>query len=114
MKESKLSNLFASLMTIEGPKSDLYQQLSPEEKALADALVELTAKVGPLDQASGIWTGYSGGSSNPVANIGVHCSHCALYKPDTSTCMILSFKVEPKGYCRFAVIPDGLVNAAGK
>lgn len=90
--------------------ADLYNQLSDEEKALADSLVALTAKVGPLDKAPGIWVGYESGPENENLSIGVKCGNCALHASE-NRCKIISQTIEPNGYCRFAVIPDGLVSA---
>ena len=89
---------------------DLYTQLSEEEKALADSLLALTAKVGPLDKAPGIWVGYESGPENENLSIGVKCGNCALHASE-NRCKIISQTIEPNGYCRFAVIPDGLVSA---
>ena len=89
---------------------DLYTQLSEEEKALADSLMTLASKVGPLDKAPGIWVGYESGPENENLSIGVKCGNCALHASD-NCCKIISQVIEPNGYCRFAVIPDGLVKA---
>lgn len=89
---------------------DLYSQLSEEEKALADSLMTLAAKVGPLDKAPGIWVGYESGPENENLSIGVKCGNCALHDSE-NRCKIISQTIEPNGYCRFAVIPDGLVSA---
>ena len=89
---------------------DLYAQLSDEEKALADSLMTLASKVGPLDKAPGIWVGYESGPENENLSIGVKCGNCALHASE-NRCKIISQTIEPNGYCRFAVIPDGLVSA---
>jgi hypothetical protein len=89
----------------------LYTKLSEEEKALADSLLALSAKVGPLDKAPGIWVGYESGPENENLSIGVKCGNCALHASE-NRCKIISQTIEPNGYCRFAVIPDGLVNAS--
>ena len=88
----------------------LYNELSLEEKALADSLLALYNKVGPLDKAKGIWVGYENGSENENASIGVKCGNCALHKSSV-VCAILEMAIEEEGACRFAVIPDGYVNA---
>jgi hypothetical protein len=89
---------------------DLYKQLSIQERTLASTLSKLAHYgIGPFDKASGIWTGYVKGSANRVLSIGVQCSNCALYIPETSKCHILSHIVDPKGACRFACIPDDLI-----
>jgi hypothetical protein len=86
----------------------LYDKLTTEEKALADSLLALSNKVGPLDKASGIWVGYEDGYSNENAEIGVKCGNCALHKSSVA-CAILEAQIEEEGACRFAVIPDGYV-----
>jgi hypothetical protein len=89
----------------------LYDELSLEEKALADSLLALSEKVGPLDKAKGIWVGYVDGQNNEDAAIGVKCGNCALHKSSVA-CAILDMPIEEEGNCRFAVIPDGYVNAS--
>lgn len=85
--------------------------LHPEEKALADALVQITQRYGKFNQDyTGVWAGYDDPSQNEVAKIGVKCSNCVLYEGGSS-CKIISLPVAPEGKCRFAVIPDGVVKA---
>ena len=88
----------------------LYDQLSTAEKALADSLLRLYSEVGPLNQAQGIWVGYVGPEDNENLSIGVKCGNCALHKSEVA-CAILSIPIQEGGACRFAVIPDGYVNA---
>jgi len=83
--------------------------LVPEERELADALLEITEKYGKFNQdGTGIYAGYSPASENPVADIGVMCANCVLYRGGDN-CAIVDLPVEPAGKCRFAVIPDGVV-----
>ena len=89
---------------------DLYVQLSDDEKHLADALISLSQKVGPLDKSDGIWVGYEGAENNLVKDIGVKCGNCALHKSENA-CVIINQQIELDGACRFAVIPDGYVNS---
>ena len=88
----------------------LYDELSNEERALADSLLALSEKVGPLDKARGVWVGYVDGANNENNSIGVNCGNCALHKSSVA-CAILDMPIEEAGACRFAVIPDGYVNA---
>jgi hypothetical protein len=88
----------------------LYDQLPDDEKALADALLELAEEVGPLDKSDGIWVGYVGPEENDNLEIGVKCGNCALIKSENA-CAILDMMIHPDGNCRFAVIPPGYVNA---
>jgi hypothetical protein len=88
----------------------LYDELSNDERALADSLLALSEKVGPLDKASGIWVGYVDGQNNENASIGVKCGNCALHKSSVA-CAILDMPIEEEGNCRFAVVPDGYVSA---
>jgi hypothetical protein len=87
----------------------LYDELSNEERALADSLLALSDKVGPLDKAKGVWVGYVDGANNENNSIGVNCGNCALHKSSVA-CLILDMPIEEAGACRFAVIPDGYVN----
>ena len=89
----------------------LYDELSNEERALADSLLALSDKVGPLDKAKGIWVGYESASQNENASIGVKCGNCALHTSSVK-CAILEMEIEEEGACRFAVIPDGYVNVS--
>ena len=88
----------------------LYDELSNDERALADSLLALSEKVGPLDKASGIWVGYVDGQNNENASIGVKCGNCALHKSSVA-CAILDMPIEEEGNCRFAVVPDKYVSA---
>ena len=84
--------------------------LVPEEQELARALIEISEKYGKFNQdETGIWAGYTPPAENEVASIGVTCANCVLYAGG-SDCKIIALPVEPMGKCRFAVIPDGLVN----
>lgn len=86
--------------------------LSPEEKELADALVTIAERYGKFNEdKKGIWAGYDEASSNTVARIGVKCENCVLYMGG-GQCRIILQTVEPEGKCRFAVIPDGVVQMA--
>jgi hypothetical protein len=89
----------------------LYDELSNDERALADSLLALSEKVGPLDKTNGIWVGYVDGQNNEDASIGVKCGNCALHKSSVA-CAILDMPIEEEGNCRFAVIPDKYVNAS--
>ena len=88
----------------------LYDELSNEERALADSLLALSNKVGPLDKANGIWVGYESAATNENASIGVKCGNCALHTSSVA-CAILEMRIEEEAACRFAVIPDGYVSA---
>ena len=84
--------------------------LVAEEKDLADALIEIVAKHGKFNEdETGVWAGYVSAADNEVKNIGVTCANCVLYEGGTS-CKIIANEVEPQARCRFAVIPDGVVN----
>jgi hypothetical protein len=84
--------------------------LVPEESDLAEALVEIADKYGRFNEdATGIWAGYTPPEENDVRGIGVKCSNCVLYMGNGS-CRIIELEVEDEGKCRFAVIPDGVVD----
>jgi len=88
----------------------LYESLPNDEKALADSLISLSEKVGPLDESEGIWVGYVDGANNEDASIGVKCGNCALIVSENK-CAILAMEIETEGNCRFAVIPPGYVDS---
>jgi Pyruvate/2-oxoacid:ferredoxin oxidoreductase delta subunit len=83
--------------------------LVPEEQALADALISVVETHGKFDQdGTGVWAGYTPALENEDAQIGVKCANCVFYSPDNQ-CRIVALEVEPEAKCRFAVIPDHLV-----
>ena len=85
--------------------------LSDDEKELAYALIRITERHGKFNEDyKGVWAGYDKPEDNDVANIGVKCANCVLYEGG-SECRILLNQVEPEGKCRFAVIPDGVVQS---
>jgi hypothetical protein len=85
-------------------------KLQPEERELADSLIKIAEKYGKFNEdGKGIWAGYKPASSNTKSTIGVKCSNCVLYM-GSGQCRIIQNTVEPEGKCRFAVIPDGVVN----
>lgn len=95
-------------LVVEEP-TDKLSMLVDEERELANALLMISKKYGKFNEdGTGIWAGYIPAKENDNKEIGVMCSNCALYQGGTS-CSIISMKVEPRGYCRFAVIPDGVV-----
>ena len=80
-----------------------------EEQELADALIEITQKHGKFNSDdSGVWAGYESAEENENKEIGVNCANCMLYAGG-DVCKIIEQPVEPMGYCRFALIPDGIV-----
>jgi hypothetical protein len=84
--------------------------LVPEESDLAEALIEIADKYGKFNEdATGIWAGYTPPAENDVRGIGVKCSNCVLYMGN-GQCRIIEMEVEDEGKCRFAVIPDGVVD----
>ena len=85
------------------------EDLAEEEAALADALTLIAQLYGKFNEdATGIWAGYESAEENEVKDIGVKCSNCVLYEGN-GVCKIIAQKVEDEGMCRFAVIPDGVV-----
>ena len=84
--------------------------LVPEEKDLAEALIEIADKYGKFNEdQTGIWADYHEPEDNPLAAMGVKCGNCVLYRGGEE-CAVVAFKVAPEGYCRFAVLPDGSVD----
>lgn len=80
-----------------------------EEAALASALIAIAEKYGKFNEdGSGIWAGYESPEENDESEIGVKCENCILYA-GSGVCKIIERNVEPNGKCRFAVIPDGVV-----
>lgn len=88
--------------------------LIPEERELADALLLITQKYGKFDaDNTGVWAGYTPASENEDnAKIGVKCGNCVFFNAPNG-CQIIVAEVEDGGLCRFAVLPDGTVNASG-
>lgn len=90
------------------------KRLIPEEQELANALLLITKKYGKFnDDNTGVWAGYTPASENEDnAAIGVKCGNCVFYNAPNG-CQIIVAEVEDGGLCRFAVLPDGAVNASG-
>ena len=85
------------------------EDLAEEEAMLAMALVSIAQRYGKFNEdATGIWAGYEPAEENDDAEIGVKCANCILYQGD-GVCKILAQQVEDEGKCRFAIIPDGVV-----
>lgn len=85
------------------------EDLDEQEAVLADLLVAITQRYGKFNEDSvGVWAGYDSAEENDVADIGVKCANCVLYEGE-GVCKIVAHAVEPEGKCRFAVIPDGVV-----
>ena len=83
--------------------------LTEEEATLADALTAVARMYGKFNEdETGIWAGYESAEENEVKDIGVKCSNCVLYEGN-GVCKIIAQQVENEGKCRFAVIPDGVV-----
>lgn len=85
------------------------EDLDEQEAVLADLLVAITQRYGKFNEDSvGVWAGYDSAEENDVADIGVKCANCVLYEGE-GVCKIVAHAVEPEGKCRFAIIPDGVV-----
>jgi hypothetical protein len=84
--------------------------LDQQEALLAEMLIFITSQYGKFNEdETGIWAGYDPADDNDEAEIGVKCANCVLYEGG-SVCKIIERAVEPEGKCRFAIIPDGVVN----
>ena len=84
-----------------------------EEQDLAAALLEIADKYGKFNEdETGIWAGYTPAAENEYKEIGVKCINCVLYE-GPGVCKIIAQTIEDDGKCRFAVIPDGVVNVEG-
>jgi len=88
-------------------ENELYDQLSPEEKAFHDALVSVTDKYGKFDDNGGVWVGYVSAAENNDNPPGIKCGNCAFYEGN-GVCHIVARSVEEGGLCRLAAIPDSL------
>jgi hypothetical protein len=88
--------------------------LVPEEKDLADALLEIVQEHGKFnDDNTGVWVGYTPASDNKDnAEIGVKCGNCVFFNSPNG-CSIIESAVEDGGLCRLAVLPDGAVTPRG-
>jgi hypothetical protein len=71
--------------------------------------VRIADEYGKFDEdGSGIWAGYESPAENDEKSIGVKCANCTLYMGE-GKCAIIKQEVQENGKCRFAVIPDGVV-----
>ena len=90
------------------------EDLAQEEAVLADMLTMLANLYGKFNEdQTGIWAGYDSPEENDVKDIGVKCSNCVLYDGN-GICKIIAQKVEEEGKCRFAIIPDGVVDISNE
>ena len=90
--------------------SSLYNELTDDEKAFHDAMMQIAEKYGKFDEdGSGIWAGYDPPERNPDAEFGVKCGNCSHFEGG-NMCHIIALPVNENGKCRFAAIPDGYVN----
>jgi hypothetical protein len=90
------------------------EDLAQEEAVLADMLTMLANLYGKFNEdQTGIWAGYDSPEENDVKDIGVKCSNCVLYDGN-GVCKIIAQKVEEEGKCRFAIIPDGIVDISNE
>jgi len=86
------------------------EDLDQQEALLAEMLIFITSQYGKFNEDdTGVWAGYDPADDNDEAEIGVKCANCVLYQGG-SVCKIIERAVEPEGKCRFAIIPDGVVN----
>lgn len=86
-----------------------HPNLAAEEAALHDALAYIASVYGKFDEDyDGIWAGYDSPAENDVKDIGVKCANCTLYQGE-GVCTIIKQTVQENGKCRFAIIPDGVV-----
>jgi hypothetical protein len=107
--EKLIAGLIDGARLVVQKPEDKMRMLVDEERDLANALLMIAKKYGKFNEDdSGIWAGYTPAKDNDIKDIGVKCANCALYEGGSS-CSIISAKVEPSGYCRFAIIPDGVV-----
>jgi hypothetical protein len=85
------------------------EDLAEEEAVLANALITIAQMYGKFNEdETGIWAGYDSPEENDVKDIGVKCANCVLYEGN-GVCKIIAQEVEDEGKCRFAIIPDGVV-----
>lgn len=85
-------------------------KLTQDEAMLAMALAAIAERYGKFNEdGTGVWAGYESPEENDEKEIGVKCSNCILYEGNNA-CKIIEQSVDPEGKCRFAVIPDGIVN----
>ena len=107
----------AALYASEKSMTDVVEQKHPEhlfhlsadERALHESLLHIATIYGKFNQDyKGIWAGYESPAENDVKDIGVKCANCTLYKGE-GVCSIIEQQVEENGKCRFAIIPDGVV-----
>lgn len=91
---------------------ELYSQISGDEKAVVDALLEVVTEFGKFQsEGSQINAGYDNAANNPNLAIGVKCGNCVFHQmtEDGIECSAVDQDIEEDGACRFAMIPPGLV-----
>jgi hypothetical protein len=95
---------------------ELYDQISGDEKALADAMLGVVQTFGKFQsKGSSINAGYDNAQNNPNLDIGVKCGNCVFHAMTETgiECSAIEQEIEEDGACRFAVIPPGYVTVPG-
>jgi len=109
-KSGALNKIFRQELDPTAYDPMLASALVPEEKALEEALRQIVREHGKFDEdGTGVWAGYTPASENQDASIGVKCENCVFFFGE-GQCEIIALAIEPEGKCRFAVLPEGVVN----
>ncbi len=91
----------------------LYQQVSGDEKALVDAMLDVVQQFGKFgSEGSSVFPNYIPASQNVDKAIGVKCGNCVFHEMTESgiACSAVEAQIEEDGLCRLSMIPPGLVN----
>jgi len=92
---------------------ELYADISGDEKALADAMIEIVGQFGKFgSEGSTVYPNYLPPSENEDKEIGVKCGNCVFHveTEESFGCSAIDAQVEEEGICRLAIIPPGLVD----
>lgn len=103
-----------SIKKLKEVDQELYSQISGDEKALADAMLEIVGNFGKFgSESSNVYPNYMPASENEDKEIGVKCGNCVFHveTEESFGCSAIVGQIEEEGICRLAIIPPGLVNA---
>jgi hypothetical protein len=111
---SKRRYSFMAIKKLKEVDQELYAEISGDEKALADAMLEIVSQFGKFgSESSTVYPNYMPPAQNEDKEIGVKCGNCVFHveTEESFGCSAIDAQIEEEGICRLAVIPPGLVDS---
>jgi hypothetical protein len=111
---SKRRYKFMSVKKLKEVDQELYSEITGDEKALADAMLQIVGEFGKFgSETSNVYPNYMSPAQNEDKEIGVKCGNCVFHveTEESFGCSAIVGQIEEEGICRLAVIPPGLVDS---